>query len=319
MTRGGSTSPAPRGGPSLGSGTDQGAVLRLLGTLREEIESIRTKQAEIYEVILSYKDQLRELQTTVTESLKGLPKSPYIAGQLVPAPRKKQGVDDFRDLLATYLHGPADSAEDEKPVDVDLTPIPIPDLPPVEETAEDADEDEEEEDEERRRRRRGGGGGPRPYDEDVRGLNRGPERDVEPFDLRPPAEDDEEDRGGEPAGERGGERGGERPEGDRGERRGRRRGRRGRRRGRGDDRERAPQDRREGRRDDDDRGGRFERHEHRDSAESSRFAAAVEAGGLSTASSGRLPVASQPPEQPPAEKPAPEPPPSSNPGDEPGV
>ena len=29
MTRGGSTSPAPRGGPSLGSGTDQGAVLRL--------------------------------------------------------------------------------------------------------------------------------------------------------------------------------------------------------------------------------------------------------------------------------------------------
>jgi hypothetical protein len=297
-------------------------VLRLLGTLREEIESIRTKQAEIYEVILSYKDQLRELQTTVTESLKGLPKSPYIAGQLVPAPRKKQGVDDFRDLLATYLHGPTDSADDEKPVDVDLTPIPIPDLPPVEDSAEDGDDEEEEEDEERRRRRGrgggGGGGGPRPYDEDVRGLNRGPERDVEPFDLRPPSgEDDEEDRDREP-----GSGGGERPEGERGERRGRRRGRRGRRRGRGgEERDRPPQERREGRREDDDRGGRFDRHEHRDSAESSRFAAAVEAGGLSTASSGRLPVASPPPEQPqePAEKPAPEPPPSSNPGDEPGV
>ncbi len=321
MTRGGSTSPAPRGGPSLGAGADQGAVLRLLGTLREEIEAIRTKQAEIYEVVLSYKDQLRDLQSTVTESLRGLPKSPYIAGQLVPAPRKKAGVDDFRDLLATYLHGPTDSAEDEKPADVDLTPAPEPEpaADVAEEELEDEDdEDDEDEDDRGRHRRRGGrgrSGGPRASDEDMRGLNRGPERDVEPFDLRPaPSEgqegDDEDER--RPA----------RPSGapapaaedrDRGERRGRRRGRRGRRRGRGEGGERTGE--RSGERRDDrdrgserdrnerdrDRGGRAERFEpsdHRDSAESSRFAAAVEAGGLSTASSGRLPAMTPPPEPP---------------------
>src|SRR5205814_20514 len=156
-------------------------------------EAIRTKQAEIFEVVLSFKDQLRDLQSTVGEQLKGLPKSPYIAGQLVPAPRKREGVDDFRDLLATYLHGPTEPAEDEKPIDVEIA-VPLEPEPPLEDVeggdeSDDEDEDEDEDDERRRRRRHRREGAPRPAgagpDEDTRGLNRGPERDVEPFDLHP--------------------------------------------------------------------------------------------------------------------------------------
>jgi hypothetical protein len=219
-------------GPSSpgGVGADQGAVLRLLGTIREEIEQIRAKQAEIYEVVLSYKDQIAKLEKTVGEKLEGLPKSPYIAGQLVPMPRKRDGVDDFRDLLATYLHpAPPGQEEAEKPVDVDLTPEP---LPPAESEVLEGEEDEDEgEDEERPRR-------PRPersVDEDTRGLQRGPERDVEPFDLT--------EKGGEEGEEpEGDERGGD----DRGDDR-RRGGRRRRRRRGGRDREGRGEGRSEGR------------------------------------------------------------------------
>lgn len=237
MSRGGRGGP-PIGGPApQSSGTDSGAVLRLLGTIREEIEQIRTKQAEIYEVVLSYKHQLQELKTTVLEKLEGLPKSPYIAGQLVPMPRKRDGVDDFRDLLATYLHpappgSPQARAEEEedKPVDVDLTPESEP--PADTESLEDEEDSDEDEDDDRRDRRRRRDERRGPLDEDTRGLSRGPERDVEPFDLhpqdRPARQGDEADEGEGAEGEA--PRGGEPDEGgdeQRGPRRRRRRRRSG--------------------------------------------------------------------------------------------
>ena len=194
MTRGGRPG-GPLGGPiPQGGGSDSAAVLRLLGTLREGVEQIRAKQAEIYEVVLSYKHQLAKLETTVLEKLQGLPKSPYIAGQLVPMPRKQDGVDNFRDLLATYLHpSPPGAAEDEddKPVDVDLTPEPDP--PEAELEDEPADDDAEDDDRRHRREREDRPRGPQ--DEDTRGLHRGPERDVEPFDLSAERKGDDGDDG----------------------------------------------------------------------------------------------------------------------------
>jgi hypothetical protein len=92
-----------------------------LATIREEVSDIRTRQEELYEVLIGYKEQLQELKGSVVDGLAGLPKSPYIAGQLVPAPDGIGGVDDFRQLLATYLHGAPPATEDE-PVDVTIDP-----------------------------------------------------------------------------------------------------------------------------------------------------------------------------------------------------
>ncbi|MCW8141981.1 MAG: hypothetical protein KIT58_24000, partial [Planctomycetota bacterium] len=132
--------------------SDQNQILRLLATIREECAGIRSRQEELYEILISYKDQIQDLKQTVTEKLAGLPRSPYIAGQLVPAPHKVDGVDDYRELLATYLHKVTDStpADDERPVDlVWEKPAAVrPEDIPLED-----DEDE------RPRRHHGGGGG----------------------------------------------------------------------------------------------------------------------------------------------------------------
>lgn len=101
--------------------SDQQQVLRLLATIREEVSDIRTRQEELYEVLLGYKEQLQDLKGSVVDGLAGLPTSPYIAGQLVPAPDGIGGVDDFRQLLATYLHGAPPVTEDE-PIDVVIAP-----------------------------------------------------------------------------------------------------------------------------------------------------------------------------------------------------
>jgi hypothetical protein len=138
-----------------------------LATLREEVSAVRSRQEELYEVLVSYKDQLADLKATVQERLEGLPKSPYIAGQLVPAPDSIGGVDDFRQLLATYLHGPPPPSDDEGPVDVVMDP-------PPEVKPEDIELEPGEDRPPRRGRR-----GPR-MDPD---LARAPDRDVVPLDL----------------------------------------------------------------------------------------------------------------------------------------
>ena len=78
--------------------SDQQQILRLLATIREEVADIRSRQEELYEILISYKDQINDLKGTVVDKLQGLPKSPYIAGQLVPAPSKVDGVEDFQVL-----------------------------------------------------------------------------------------------------------------------------------------------------------------------------------------------------------------------------
>lgn len=164
--------------------SDQNQILRLLGTIREESAAIRSRQEELFELLISYKDQIEDLKKTVIDKLSGLPKSPYIAGQLVPAPDTIDGTEDFRQLLATYLHGAPPDDEDNGPVDVEMPP-------PAE-----VDPDSIKLESEGRARGVGGGGsggggggrrgrrssgGPRDSD-----LERGPDRDVEPFDLKEP-------------------------------------------------------------------------------------------------------------------------------------
>lgn len=165
--------------------SDQNQILRLLATLREEVGEVRQRQEELFELLVSYKDQIQDLKATVVEKLAGLPRSPYIAGQLVPMPKKLDGVEDYRELLATYLHKAATTGvedEDARPVDtVYEPPPPI----PVDQIELEDEEDGSEERPRRRQRRSGGGGGPRDSD-----LERGPDRDVEPFDL---SEDEDED------------------------------------------------------------------------------------------------------------------------------
>ena len=160
--------------------SDQNQILRLLATLREESAQVRRRQEELYELLISYKDQIQDLKQTVVEKLAGLPKSPYIAGQLVPMPKKLEGVEDYRELLATYLHKAASGEVDpaERPVDTAYEPAPHIDP----ETIELEDEDDSSDERPRRRgrggRSGGGGGGPRDGD-----LERGPDRDVEPFGV----------------------------------------------------------------------------------------------------------------------------------------
>lgn len=160
--------------------SDQQQILRLLATIREEVAGIRSRQEELYEILLSYKDQIHAVQRAVDEGLEGLPKSPYIAGQLVPAPDQLDGVDDFTQALATFLH--------RTPLTPETTPTgrrhdaapPVPDEEIVLEPSDDKPS-----------RRRGGGGGKgkgRPRDMD---LERGPDRDVELLDLD---DDDDDDK-----------------------------------------------------------------------------------------------------------------------------
>lgn len=151
--------------------SDQQQTLRLLATLREEISAVRARQEELYEVLISYKDQVQDLKSTVLEKLEGLPKSPYIAGQLVPAPETIGGIDDFRDLLATYLHKAPPNSEEPPPVDVVMDPLP--EVKPEEIELEPSDDPP---------RRRGQHREPR-IDPD---LSRGPDRDVVPLDLDEP-------------------------------------------------------------------------------------------------------------------------------------
>lgn len=209
---------------------DQNQIQRLLLALREEVAAIRKRQEEQFELLLSYKDQIQDLKTTVVEKLSGLPKSPYIAGMLVPAPNKTDGVDEFRHLLATYLHKNDGSAPDPAEKPADLVFEKPPEVKP--------DDIELEPDEtERPRRREGGdrGGGAhsgdrprRPRDKEDNDLQRGPERDVEPFDLNDDADDGDDDEGA--GGERSGGGGGGDDEDAPNRRRRRRRGGRGRRR-----------------------------------------------------------------------------------------
>lgn len=152
--------------------SDQQQVLRLLATIREEVSDIRTRQEELYEILVSYKDQIQDLKQTVNDGLAGLPKSPYIAGQLVPAPERIGGVDDFRQLLATYLHGAPPQEEDDEIADVVIDP-------PTELDERDV---KLEPDEDRPSRRRNSGGGRRRERSDP-DLSRGPDRDVVPLDL----------------------------------------------------------------------------------------------------------------------------------------
>ncbi|RMG16956.1 MAG: hypothetical protein D6731_04995 [Planctomycetota bacterium] len=142
-------------------------ILRLLATLREEVAHVRSRQEELYEVLVSYKDQLHDLKKTVTESLEGLPKSPYIAGQLVPAPHAIGGVDAFAELVSTYLHKGPQVPDDPGPVDARCDPPP--------EVSPEEIELEPDPDRSRRGRRRG----PR-VDPD---LARSPDRDIVPLDL----------------------------------------------------------------------------------------------------------------------------------------
>ncbi|MCO5166674.1 MAG: hypothetical protein M9894_09945 [Planctomycetes bacterium] len=189
--------------------SDQNQILRLLATIREECAGIRSRQEELYEILISYKDQIHDLKQTVVEKLAGLPRSPYIAGQLVPAPHKVDGVDDYRELLATYLHKVTDSTPpaDERPVDLVWEK-------PAAVRPEDIPLEEDEDDRPRRHHGGGGGGGRRDND-----LERGPDRDIEPIDL----DDDEDEEGDdEPSSGSGG--------GGRGRRKRRRRGGRGRKR-----------------------------------------------------------------------------------------
>lgn len=148
-------------------------ILRLLATIREEVAGIRSRQEELYELLLSFKDQIHEVKKTVSEGLEGLPTSPYIAGQLVPAPDTVDGLDEFGQLLATYLHK-APRGEEPPPRDVVFDPPQ--DV--------DADSIVLEPGEDRPPRRGRSRRGPR-MDTD---LERGPDRGVVPLDLDGPDE-----------------------------------------------------------------------------------------------------------------------------------
>ncbi|MBL4847948.1 MAG: hypothetical protein JKY65_20730 [Planctomycetes bacterium] len=155
--------------------SDNNQILRLLATIREEVADIRSRQEELYELLLGYKDQIQDVKQTVVEGLEGLPDSPYIAGQLVPAPDSLEGVDEFGQLLATYLHKAPRGQGRTPPRDVSF------------ESPEEVDEDDVvlEKDEtlesgrKGRGRRSGGGGG----GGSGGGLERGPDRSVTEIDL----------------------------------------------------------------------------------------------------------------------------------------
>jgi len=155
--------------------SDNNQILRLLATIREEVADIRSRQEELYELLLGYKDQIQDVKKTVEDGLSGLPKSPYIAGQLVPAPDAIEGVDEFGQLLATYLakaprgqgRTPPRDVSFQSPPEVDPSDIVL-------EKGEGLDGGGA-----RRRRSGGGGGGSRGGG----GLERGPDRSVTEIDL----------------------------------------------------------------------------------------------------------------------------------------
>lgn len=150
--------------------SDNNQILRLLATIREEVADIRSRQEELYELLLGYKDQIQDVKKTVEDGLSGLPKSPYIAGQLVPAPDAIEEVDEFGQLLATYLHKAPRGQGRTPPRDVSFEPPP--EVDPKDIVLEKGEAPEG-------RRRRGGGGGGRGGG----GLERGPDRSVTEIDL----------------------------------------------------------------------------------------------------------------------------------------
>jgi hypothetical protein len=155
--------------------TDPQQILRLLATIREEVADIRSRQEELYELLISYKDQVQDVKKTVEEGLEGLPRSPYVAGQLIPAPDQIDGADEFGHMLATYLHKHAPwDAPDPKDVTIDPPPVVHPDDVHLEAGENFGGS------------RRRGNRGPR-MDTD---LERGPDRDIVPLDL----DDDESDK-----------------------------------------------------------------------------------------------------------------------------
>ncbi len=159
--------------------SDNNQILRLLATIREEVADIRSRQEELYELLLGYKDQIQEVKKTVEDGLSGLPKSPYIAGQLVPAPDAIEEVDEFGQLLATYLakaprgqgRTPPRDVSFESPPEVDPSDIVL-------EKGEGLDGGGARSGG-RRRSGGGGGGGSRGGG----GLERGPDRSVTEIDL----------------------------------------------------------------------------------------------------------------------------------------
>lgn len=151
--------------------SDNNQILRLLATIREEVADIRSRQEELYELLLGYKDQIQDVKKTVEDGLSGLPKSPYIAGQLVPAPDTVEEVDEFGQLLAAYLHKAPRGQGRTPPRDVSFDPPR--EVDPSEIVLEKGEAPEG------RRRRGGGGGGGRGGG----GLERGPDRSVTEIDL----------------------------------------------------------------------------------------------------------------------------------------
>jgi hypothetical protein len=156
--------------------SDNNQILRLLATIREEVADIRSRQEELYELLLGYKDQIQEVKKSVVDGLVGLPDSPYIAGQLVPAPDSIEDVDEFGQLLATYLHKAPRGQGRTPPRDVSFqSPADVDEEDVVLEKGENIETG-------RKRRRNGGGGG------SGGGLERGPDRSVTEIDL-----DDDDD------------------------------------------------------------------------------------------------------------------------------
>ena len=66
--------------------SDQNQILRLLGTIREECAEMRHRQEELYELLISYKDQVHDLKQTVVDKLAGLPESPGGSTSAPPGP-----------------------------------------------------------------------------------------------------------------------------------------------------------------------------------------------------------------------------------------
>ena len=167
--------------------SDNNQILRLLATIREEVSEIRGRQEELYQLLLGYKDQIHGVQRTVEEGLAGLPSSPYIAGQLVPAPDEIEEVEEFGQLLATYLRKAPRGQGRTPPRDVTFDP-------PREIAPEDIVLEKGESEPQKRRRNGSGGGGGGGGGRGDNDLQRGPDRGVVQIDLDDDDDDDDDDK-----------------------------------------------------------------------------------------------------------------------------
>lgn len=164
--------------------SDNNQILRLLATIREEVADIRSRQEELYELLLGYKDQIQDVKKTVVDGLSGLPDSPYIAGQLVPAPDSVEDIDEFGQLLAAYLHKAPRGQGRTPPRDVSFEP------PREVDESEIVLEKGEAPETRGRRRSGGGGGGGGGRSSGGGGLERGPDRSVTEIDLDDDGDDE---------------------------------------------------------------------------------------------------------------------------------